>query len=232
MDSETRYCFSFTTLFCKSCFRISAAWWHRFCCFIAEVAAVAICVRHPFGGFGKLFASLGTIGWIDPISSFVLGRGCCNLCAAHVAYLSVIWGNFLLRLFLLVRSVQSAALFQVVAAAICVRHVSRTCPRFGETFCFACSYWLDWSNQQLSFRSRLLQFVCGTCREPVRDLGKLFASLVPIGWIDPISNFLSGRGCCNLCAARVVYLLAVSESWWAPMARSASALRRWNKPSY
>jgi hypothetical protein len=184
--------------------------------------------------------------WICPISSFVSGRGCCNLCAARVAYLSASSGNFLLRLlllvgliqsaalfhvaavailcaarvsvtyrtvcvfllrlFLLVGLIQSAALFQVAAVAICVRYVSRTCRRFGETFCFTCSYWLDLSNQQLCFKSRLLQFVCGTCREPVGGLGKLFASLAPIGWIDPISSFLSGRVCCNLCAARAAYL--------------------------
>ncbi len=68
------------------------------------------------------------------------------------------------------------------------------------SFCLACSYWLDWSNQQLCFRSRLLQFVCSTCRVPV-----FLLPLAPIGWINPISSFVSGRGYCNFCAARVAY---------------------------
>jgi hypothetical protein len=63
----------------------------------------------------------------------------------------------------------------VAAAAICVRHLSRTS-------------WLFWET---------------------------FASLAPIGWIDPINSFVSGRGRCNLCAARVAYLsFCFACSYW------------------
>ncbi len=103
-----------------------------------------------------------------------------------------------------------------VCCNLCAARVARTCRRFRGTFCFACSYWLDWSNQQLCFRSRLLQFVCGTCRVPVGGFGELFATLAPIGWIHPISGFVSGRGCCNLCAARVAYIsFCFAWSYWS-----------------
>jgi hypothetical protein len=92
---------------------------------------------HPAGDLGKLFASLAPIGWIDPISSFVSGR---NLCAALVAYLSAIWGNFLLRLLLLVGLIQSA---RVVAGRNCCKLRAARVAYCLQTFCFVCSHWLD-----------------------------------------------------------------------------------------
>ncbi len=156
--------------------------------------------RVPVGDLGKLFSSLAPIGWIYLISSFVSGRGCCNLYAVRVAYLSAIWGNFLLRLLLLVGLIQSAALFQVAAVAICVRHVSRTC-LFSS---LAPVGWIDPNSSFLSGRG--CYNLCAALVTNLLAVLENFASLAPVGWIDPISIFVSGRGCCNLCAARVAYL--------------------------
>jgi hypothetical protein len=77
----------------------------------------------------------------DIFSAFILLRS--RLLQFVCGTLLAVSGNFLLRLLSLVGLIQSAALFQVAAVAICVRQVSCTYLRFRQTFCFACSHWLD-----------------------------------------------------------------------------------------
>ncbi len=91
-----------------------------------------------------------------------------------------LWPHYLIKVVHISTSDICCFVSEVAAVAICVRHLSRTCRRFWETFCFACSYWLDLANQQICFRSRLLQFMCGTCRNLSAIWGNFLLRLFPL----------------------------------------------------